>query len=45
MRKVVPGRIVGDLVEILDGLKEGELVVTNGQINLHDNEVKVLIIQ
>jgi RND family efflux transporter MFP subunit len=45
LRKVVPGRIVGDLVEILDGLKEGELVVTNGQINLHDNEVKVLIIQ
>jgi membrane fusion protein (multidrug efflux system) len=45
LRKVLPGRIVGDLVEILDGLKEGELVVTSGQINLHDDEVKVSVIQ
>ncbi len=45
LRKVVPGRITGDLVEILSGLKEGELVVTSGQINLEDDEVKVTIVQ
>lgn len=35
-RKVVPGRVVGDQVEILEGLKEGEVVITSGQINLTD---------
>ena len=34
LRKVVSGRILGDNVEILDGLKEGETVITSGQINL-----------
>jgi len=34
IRKVVSGRILGDNVEILDGLKEGETVITSGQINL-----------
>ena len=34
LRKVVAGRILGDQVEILDGLKEGETVITSGQINL-----------
>jgi membrane fusion protein (multidrug efflux system) len=33
-RKVVSGRILGDNVEILEGLKEGETVITSGQINL-----------
>lgn len=36
LRKVVAGRILGDKVEILDGLKEGETVITSGQINLVD---------
>lgn len=36
LRKVVAGRILGDRVEILDGLKEGETVITSGQINLVD---------
>ncbi|MFZ5552468.1 MAG: efflux RND transporter periplasmic adaptor subunit [Bacteroidota bacterium] len=45
LRKVVPGRIVGDMVEILDGLEEGEIVVTSGQINLQDDEVKVSIVR
>jgi membrane fusion protein (multidrug efflux system) len=36
IRKVVAGRILGDNVEILDGLKEGESVITSGQINLAD---------
>ncbi|RZK39719.1 MAG: efflux RND transporter periplasmic adaptor subunit [Pedobacter sp.] len=34
IRKVVSGRILGDNVEILDGLNEGETVITSGQINL-----------
>jgi RND family efflux transporter MFP subunit len=36
VRKVVSGRILGDQVEILDGLKEGEIAITSGQINLVD---------
>ncbi len=34
LRKVVSGRILGESVEILEGLKEGETVITSGQINL-----------
>lgn len=34
LRKVVSGRILGDSVEILEGLNEGETVITSGQINL-----------
>lgn len=34
VRKVVSGRILGESVEILDGLKEGETVIISGQINL-----------
>lgn len=34
LRKVIAGRILGDSVEILDGLNEGETVITSGQINL-----------
>jgi len=33
-RKVVSGRILGENVEVLDGLKEGETVIISGQINL-----------
>lgn len=36
LRKVVAGRILGENVEIIDGLKEGETVITSGQINLVD---------
>lgn len=36
LRKVVPGVIAGDHVEILDGLTEGEQVIITGQINLFD---------
>lgn len=35
-RKVIAGRVVGTQVEILEGLKEGEVVITSGQINLID---------
>jgi membrane fusion protein (multidrug efflux system) len=36
LRKVVAGRIFGDRVEIREGLKEGEVVITSGQVNLVD---------
>ncbi|RFS23522.1 efflux RND transporter periplasmic adaptor subunit [Chitinophaga silvatica] len=35
-RKVVAGRILGDQVEVREGLKDGETVITSGQINLTD---------
>ncbi|KAA8482611.1 RND family efflux transporter MFP subunit [Arcticibacter tournemirensis] len=35
-RNVTPGRIAGERVEILEGLKEGETVITSGQVNLTD---------
>ncbi len=43
LRKVVAGRILGDNVEIVDGLKEGETVITSGQINLTEGtEISVV---
>ncbi len=36
LTKIVAGRIFGDKVEVLDGLQDGEIVVTSGQINLTD---------
>ncbi|MCD0486713.1 efflux RND transporter periplasmic adaptor subunit [Pedobacter sp. MC2016-14] len=36
LRKVIAGRILGENVEIIDGLQEGETVITSGQINLVD---------
>ena len=44
LAKVTSGRIFGEEVEILDGLKEGDVVVTSGQINLQDG-TKVSIIK
>ncbi len=34
VRKVVGGRVFGDKVEVRGGLKEGETVITSGQVNL-----------
>ncbi len=43
LRKVVAGRILGDQVEIIDGLSDGETVIVTGQINLQDgNAVEIL---
>ncbi len=43
IRKVVAGRILGDQVEIISGLTEGETVITSGQINLVDGtEVSII---
>ncbi|OCB74313.1 efflux RND transporter periplasmic adaptor subunit [Flavobacterium crassostreae] len=36
LKTVVAGRILGNQVEIVDGLANGELVITTGQINLQD---------
>jgi membrane fusion protein (multidrug efflux system) len=36
LTKIVSGRILGEEVEVLQGLNEGEIVVTSGQINLQD---------
>lgn len=44
LKTIVAGRIFGDKVEILDGLNNGDVVVTSGQINLSDN-TKVNIVK
>ena len=43
LSKVIAGRIFGDNVEVLKGLKAGDVVVTSGQINLTDgSKVEVI---
>ncbi len=44
LKTVTAGRILGDKVEILNGLKDGEQVIVTGQINLQDGS-KVEIIK
>ncbi|MET6999347.1 efflux RND transporter periplasmic adaptor subunit [Chitinophaga defluvii] len=44
LRKVIAGRIMGDQVEIREGLNEGDVVITSGQINLVDG-TKVVVQQ
>jgi RND family efflux transporter MFP subunit len=34
LRNVIAGRVLGDKVEVLQGLAEGESIITSGQINL-----------
>jgi RND family efflux transporter MFP subunit len=36
LRKVIAGRVIGDKVEVLQGLDEGEAIIVSGQINLSD---------
>ncbi|MDO9374616.1 MAG: efflux RND transporter periplasmic adaptor subunit [Ferruginibacter sp.] len=36
IKKVIAGRVIGDQVEVLQGLDEGDRVITSGQINLAD---------
>jgi hypothetical protein len=36
LKTVTAGRILGDKVEILNGLSDGETVIVTGQINLQD---------
>lgn len=42
LRKITSGRILGEEVEVIQGLQEGETVITSGQINLADG-VKVIV--
>jgi len=43
LKTVTAGKILGDKVEILSGLSEGETVITTGQINLQDgNTVEII---
>lgn len=43
LKKVTAGRILGEKVEIVDGLSDGELVITTGQINLQDGSLVEII--
>lgn len=43
LKKIVAGRIIGDKVEVLEGLNDGDLVVTSGQINLSDNTTVTIV--
>ena len=43
LKKVTAGRILGDKVEIINGLSDGETVIVTGQINLQDgNAVEII---
>lgn len=44
LRNVVAGRILGEQVEVLSGLNEGEMVIISGQINL-TNETPINILK
>jgi RND family efflux transporter MFP subunit len=43
VRKITVGREVGENIEVISGLKEGDQVVTSGQINLVDGS-KIMIV-
>ncbi|MDE1193033.1 MAG: efflux RND transporter periplasmic adaptor subunit [Arachidicoccus sp.] len=36
LKNIVTGKEAGDMIEVRDGLKEGDKVITNGQINLKE---------
>lgn len=43
LKKVTAGRILGNQVEIINGLADGEIVIVTGQINLQDgNAVEII---
>lgn len=43
LKTVTAGRILGDKVEILNGLSDGDTVITTGQINLQDgNTIEII---
>ncbi len=43
IRNVISGRIIGENVEILEGLNEGETVITSGQINLTEGAAVTIV--
>jgi len=42
-RKVVTGRTIGDKVEVIEGLNEGEQIVVSGQVNLTEGSAVNII--
>lgn len=44
LHNVTSGRVIGDQVEILNGLNEGDIIITSGQVNLTDGS-KIQIIK
>lgn len=43
LKKVTAGRILGEQVEVIDGLSDGDTVIITGQINLQDgNTVEII---
>lgn len=44
LRNVIAGRVIGDQVEVLEGLQEGESVIISGQINLSEGS-KISVIK
>jgi hypothetical protein len=44
LRTVIAGRVLGDKVEVIDGLKENETVIISGQVNLSEG-AKVNVIR
>ena len=42
-RKIKVGREFGGNIELLEGLKAGEIIITSGQINLSDSAPIVII--
>lgn len=44
LRRVIAGRVMGDQVEVLQGLNEGEAVIISGQINLNEG-TKVSVVK
>ncbi|TAL58820.1 MAG: efflux RND transporter periplasmic adaptor subunit [Bacteroidetes bacterium] len=43
LREIKIGKVVNNMVEILDGVTEGEKIVISGQINIHDGSVVSII--
>jgi membrane fusion protein (multidrug efflux system) len=43
LKTVAAGRILGDEVEIISGLSDGEMVIVTGQINLQDGSTVEII--
>jgi RND family efflux transporter MFP subunit len=43
LKTVTAGKILGNMVEIIDGLSDGDTVITTGQINLQDgNAIEII---
>jgi RND family efflux transporter MFP subunit len=43
LKNIVIGAIFSDIIQVLNGLEPGEIVVTSGQINLQDNSSVIIV--